>query len=257
MNIFIFDIIEQFDINTMLKLMKEDPYYVVENLFIEFIMFLIFYFFVTKRKFGFYTVFYSVFSAIIIKNLGEKFVNNYLFYSVNLTFFYFLFLYICSQNLSGLSPETLTITALLLLPAHISFTFFIAAFVVGVINSGSQFPKSFVPFGIPAAIAPFLGVIEFISYFIRLFSLSVRLFINLLAGHLLFKIFSINLYELSVFLYSNLVSEFLGNVIILLYFFLELAAAILQAIVLTSLTAIYLNESAGLIKNPIDMSTIR
>jgi F-type H+-transporting ATPase subunit a len=157
--------------------------------------------------------------------------------------------------LSGLVPETLTITALLLLPAHISFTFFIAAFVVGVINSGSQFPKSFVPFGIPAAIAPFLGAVEFISYFIRLFSLSVRLFINLLAGHLLFKIFSI--YELSVFLYSNVVSEFLGNVVILLYFFLELAAAILQAIVLTSLTAIYLNESAGLIKNPIDMSTIR
>ena len=58
-------------------------------------------------------------------------------------------------------------------------------------------------------------------------------------------------------MYSNLVSEFLGNVIILLYFFLELAAAILQAIVLTSLTAIYLNESAGLIKNPIDMSTIK
>jgi F-type H+-transporting ATPase subunit a len=220
-------------------------------------MLAVFYFFVTKRKFGFYTIFYIGFSAILTKSLGEKFVNNYLFYSVNLTFFYFLFLYICSQNLSGLVPETLTITALLLLPAHISFTFFIAAFVVGVINSNSQFPKAFVPFGIPAAIAPFLAVIEFISYFIRLFSLSVRLFINLLAGHVLFKIFSINLYELLALVYNNIVSETIGFIILTLYFFLEIAAAILQAIVLTSLTAIYLNESAGLIKNPIDMSTIK
>jgi F-type H+-transporting ATPase subunit a len=219
-------------------------------------MFLIFYFFVTKKKFGFYTLFYSMFTVILIKNLGEKFANNYLFYSANLTFFYFLFLYICSQNISGLNPDTLTITALLLLPAHISFTFFIAAFVVGVINSGSQFPKAFVPFGIPALIAPFLAVIEFISYFIRLFSLAVRLFINLLAGHLLFKIFSINLYELSTFLSTNVVSEFIGVTILMFYFFLEIVAAILQAIVLTSLAAIYLNESASLIKNPIDMSSI-
>src|ERR1700761_7215477 len=111
-NIFIFDIIEQFDINTMLKLWKEDPYYVVENLFIESIMLLIFYFFVTKRKFGFYSLFYYLFSALVIRSLGEKFVNNYLFYSTNLTFFYFLFLYICAQNISGLNPDTLTVTAL-------------------------------------------------------------------------------------------------------------------------------------------------
>lgn len=220
-------------------------------------MFSIFYFFVTKKKFGFYTVFYSMFSAILTKNLGEKFTNNYLFYSANLTFFYFLFLYICSQNISGLNPDTLTITALLLLPAHISFTFFIAAFVVGVINSGSQFPKAFVPFGIPASIAPFLAVIESISYFIRLFSLSVRLFINLLAGHVLFKIFSINLYDLSLFISTSFASEFIGVTILMFYFFLEIAAAILQAVVLTSLTAIYLNESAGLIKSPIDMSSVK
>jgi F0F1-type ATP synthase membrane subunit a len=57
--------------------------------------------------------------------------------------------------------------------------------------------------------------------------------------------------------YNNIVSETIGFIILTLYFFLEIAAAILQAIVLTSLTAIYLNESAGLIKNPIDMSTIK
>ena len=159
--------------------------------------------------------------------------------------------------MAGLVPDTLTITALIQLPAHVSFTFFIAAFVVGVINSGTQFPKSFVPFGIPPAIAPFLAVIEFISYFIRLFSLSVRLFINLLAGHLLFKIFSAVLLAVCSPLYCSLGSGFFGLTVLALFAFLEIAASILQAIVLTSLTAIYLNESAGLIKNPIDMGSIK
>ena len=92
--IFFFDIIEQFDINVLIRLIKEDPYYVVENLFIETMMFMVFYFFVTKRKFGFFSLFYAGFSTIVIKNLGEKFNNNYLFYSANLSFFYMLFFFI-------------------------------------------------------------------------------------------------------------------------------------------------------------------
>jgi hypothetical protein len=95
MHLFYFDIIEQFDINVLIQLIKEDPYYIVENLFIEAMMFMVFYFFVTKRKFGFYSIFFYGFSAILIKNLGEKFTDNYLFYSANLTFFYFLFFFIC------------------------------------------------------------------------------------------------------------------------------------------------------------------
>ena len=247
--IFIFDIIEQFDINVLIGMIKENPFYVVENILVECIMFLILYFFVTKKKYGFYNIFFTGFSSIITKNLGEKFTDNYLFYSVNMVFFYLLFLFIVVQNLLGLIPETLTITALLLLPAQVAFTFFIAAFILAIYNCGFQLPKAFVPFGIPALIAPFLIVIEFISYVISLVSLSIRLFINLLAGHLLFKIFSTNLYDLLEFIYNSLPSEILGMIVIYFYFFLEIAAAVLQAIVLTSLAAIYLNESAGLVKN--------
>ena len=87
----------------------------VENLIVEFIMFLILYFFVTKKKYGFYNIFFTGFSLYrITKNLGEKFTDNYLFYSVNMIFFYLLFLFIVVQNLLGLIPETLTITALLI-----------------------------------------------------------------------------------------------------------------------------------------------
>ncbi len=70
--IFIFDIIEQFDINVLIGLIKENPFYVVENLIVECIMFLILYFFVTKKKYGFYNVFFTGFSSIITKNLGRK-----------------------------------------------------------------------------------------------------------------------------------------------------------------------------------------
>lgn len=246
---FFFDIIEQFDINTLIKLVKESPFYVVENVLVLALILLIMHFFTTRGVYGFYSFFFRGFSKLVLNNLAEKFSGNSLFFSVNSVFFYILFLYILIQNLLGLVPEALTITAFLLLPAHISFMFFGTAFLVAVYNCGFQLPKAFVPFGIPSAIAPFLAVIEFISYFIRLFSLSIRLFINLLAGHLLFKIFSINLYDLIEFLYNSFPSEMIGTIVIYFYFFLEVAAAILQAIVLTSLTAIYLNESAGLLKN--------
>jgi hypothetical protein len=62
--------------------------------------------------------------------------------------------------LSGFVPETPT--EVLPFPAHISFIFFVAAFIVGVINSGSQIPKAIVSFSIPPAAVPFLTVIEFI-----------------------------------------------------------------------------------------------
>jgi hypothetical protein len=120
---------------------------------------IIFYFFITKKKFGFYTIFYSVFWEILIKALPGKGIKNYLFYSRNVRFFYFLFLYICSVNLSGFVPEIPA--EMLPFPMHISFIFFVAAFIVGVINSGSKIPRATVPFSIPPAAVPLLATIEF------------------------------------------------------------------------------------------------
>jgi hypothetical protein len=83
-------------------------------------------------------MFYTVISRILTKYLGEKFTENSLFCSPNLVFFYLLFLYIAHNNVTSIVPETLTVTALLLLPAHVAFTFFIAALFIALENTGYQ-----------------------------------------------------------------------------------------------------------------------
>jgi len=88
-------------------------------------------------------------------------------------------------------PEVQTLTAYLELPAFVSFLFFITSFFMALEQTKYKLPRGFLPSDVPIAVGPFLFVIEFISYFIRLFSLAVRLFINILAGHILLKIFMV------------------------------------------------------------------
>ena len=100
------------------------------------------------------------------------------------------------------------------------------------------------PGGSPILIAPLLILIEVISYFSRIFSLSIRLFANMMSGHALLKI----LIGFSwVALVSN--SHFFNLVAFLPYFvvcaalILELAIAALQAYVFTVLICIYINDA--------------
>jgi F-type H+-transporting ATPase subunit a len=74
-------------------------------------------------------------------------------------------------------------------------------------------------------------------------SLAVRLFINILAGHLLLKIFSIIICILIQFVNQVFVLSIFLNFILIAFIFLEYAAALLQAVVLTSLVAIYIDNS--------------
>jgi F-type H+-transporting ATPase subunit a len=59
---------------------------------------------------------------------------------------------------------------------------------IGIRKQGFHFFALFLPSGAPLAIAPFLIIIEIISYVARVFSLSIRLFANLMSGHTLLKI---------------------------------------------------------------------
>lgn len=101
----------------------------------------------------------------------------------------------------------------------------------------------FIPSGVPTVLLPLIVVIEVVSYFIRTFSLSLRLFANMMAGHTLLQILSgfvLALAGLSGFL------AFLGVVPFLLVFAvmgLELAIAFIQAYVFTVLLFIYINDS--------------
>jgi len=112
--------------------------------------------------------------------------------------------------------------------------------IIGIKNLGFTFFKIFVPRGIPAWLMPLLVVIEILSFCVRPISLGIRLFANLLAGHiLLFIIASATLAFCHIFLLLGALPLFF----LFLFIILEIGIAFLQAYVFTILLCIYLNDA--------------
>jgi F-type H+-transporting ATPase subunit a len=133
--------------------------------------------------------------------------------------------------------------------SHIIVTFSMAIFVVaavtiiGIVRHGWRFFTFFAPSGCPIYVMPLLVPIEVLSYLIRPISLSVRLFVNMMAGHIMLKTFAGFIIGLSAF---YLVPAIAPLVLTVGLSGLELAIAFLQAYVFTVLTCIYLHDSIHL-----------
>ena len=103
-------------------------------------------------------------------------------------FVFSLFLFVLFANLIGLIPYTFTVTS------QIIVTFAFAALVIGLViaygffRNGTHFLGLFVPSGVSPILLPFIVLIEVISFMSRPISLSVRLFANMLAGHITLKV---------------------------------------------------------------------
>jgi len=108
--------------------------------------------------------------------------------NTNIGFVFFLFLHILVLNFIGLYPYTFTVTSSFVITLFFSLTVFLAANIMGLYRNGFSLFANFLPSGTPLFIAPLLILIEIISYFSRIFSLSIRLFANMLSGHGLLKI---------------------------------------------------------------------
>lgn len=106
----------------------------------------------------------------------------------SLLLFYSVFLFILVSNLVGVMPFGFTITSHLILTIFFSLSLFIGHNIVGVFWNEEKYFCLFLPNNIPFIIIPLLVVIEFISYYSRIFSLSIRLFANMMSGHILLKI---------------------------------------------------------------------
>jgi len=103
-------------------------------------------------------------------------------------FLFSLFLLIAVLNLVGIVPYTFTPTAHIIVTFGLSLSIWIACTILSFMNFGSNFFAMFMPAGAPMFLAPFLAVIELISYSTKAITLGVRLAANLTAGHLLFAI---------------------------------------------------------------------
>ena len=156
-----------------------------------------------------------------------------------------LFLFILGGNILGLLPQAYTFTSQLVVTFSLACLVFTTITCAGFIKHGWRFLRVFFPAGTPLYIAPLLVPVEIISYFSRPVSLAVRLFANMVAGHVMLKIFATFAAILAGASWLGPVAALPLFVNIGLFGF-ELLVAILQAYVFTILTCIYLNDTLHL-----------
>ena len=105
-------------------------------------------------------------------------------------FVFTIFMLVTVSNMVGIIPYTFTISSHIIVTAALAFLVFFTVLIYGFYKNGLRFFKLFVPSGIPIAILPLVVVIEIISFLSRPISHSVRLFANMLAGHITLKVFA-------------------------------------------------------------------
>jgi len=161
-------------------------------------------------------------------------------------FIFTTFLFILSCNLFGMIPYTFTLTSHLAITFGLGLSTFIGINIIAFREHGLHFFSFFLPKGAPIGLAPFLVVIELISYVFRVMSLSIRLFANMMAGHTLLKILAgFGWMMLSAGGLIATASVFPVIVVVALTG-LEFAIAFLQAYVWVVLVCIYLQDAINL-----------
>lgn len=154
-------------------------------------------------------------------------------------FVFTLFMFILFSNLLGLIPYSFTVTSHIIVTFALAAVVFIGVTIVGIAKHGFHFLRLFVPEGVPIVLLLLLVPIELLSYFIRPFTLSIRLFANMLAGHTMLAIFGG--FAASIWLVAVLPLAI--NVALV---GLELLVAVLQAYVFAILTCLYLRDALHL-----------
>lgn len=168
-----------------------------------------------------------------IRRMTEQYVGDTKYFPIILS----LFMFLAISNLIGVIPGVFTTTS------HISVTFSLASmmyiFVIGcgLYYQGWHFFQIFFPKGTPIYLAPILIPIEVISFLTKPISLAIRLFANMLAGHILVKIFA----GFVIFLNFSVISIIPIGVNAMLIGF-EVIVALIQSYVFTLLTCLYLHD---------------
>lgn len=154
-----------------------------------------------------------------------------------------LFIFVLVANFIGLFPYFYTITSQIMITFALAMLVILTVLLYGFCKHGFRFMKLFVPGGVPVVILPLVTVIEVISFLSRPVSLSVRLFANMLAGHITLKVFAgfiVSMIALGPVGVGGSVLPLLMTVAITA---LEFLVAFLQAYVFTVLTCMYLNDA--------------
>ena len=170
---------------------------------------------------------------IAVGNLGVKQARVYL------PFILSVFLFVSISNIIGMIPGGFATTSHIATTLSLSLLVFGVINVIGFLKHGMHYFTIFMPHGIPKWLAPVIIPIECISYIARPFSLAVRLFVNIMAGHTMMHVFA----ALCVTAGYLAALPVMINVILTGF---EFVVAILQAYVFSILTCLYLRDSLNL-----------
>jgi len=151
-------------------------------------------------------------------------------------FIFTLFMFVLFCNVLGLFPFSFTVTGQIIVTFALAALVFIGVTIIGFVRNGFGFLRLFYPSGVPIAVMPLLIPIEVISYCVRPITLSVRLFLNMMVGHTMLKVFAGFVFLLGIWGVGPLV-------FIVVFIGFELFVAVLQAYIFAVLSCLYLNDA--------------
>lgn len=188
---------------------------------------------VPGRAQAFVEMTYEFIHNLVKDNTGEEGLK---FFPFILT----LFLFLAGLNVAGMFPGSFTATSQITTTAFMAVIVFLAVIVIGFKEQGLHFLGLFYPAGTPAYLAPLIIPLELISFFARPLTLAVRLCANMVAGHVLMKIFATFIIMLMGYFALTALAPF---ALLVALSGLELFVALLQAYIFTVLTCVYLNDA--------------
>lgn len=185
---------------------------------------------------GRFQSFVEIFYVFIQKLCSENMSNSKKYESLIAS----VFLYIFMGNLLGMIPFCFTFTSQITVTFFLGIFIFTTSVILGILFHGFKFFSHFVPQGAPMYIVPLLLPIEIISFLSRPFSLGIRLFANMVAGHAMIKVFASFALILGAFFG---IIPFTINVILTGF---EFIVAFLQSYIFAVLSCIYIAEAIDL-----------
>lgn len=158
-------------------------------------------------------------------------------------FVFSLFMFVLTANIFGMFPYFLTATSQIIITFSLAMLVMLVVVGYGIRRHGLHFFNLFVPSGVPGAVLPLVSAIEVISFLSRPISLSVRLFANMLAGHITLKVFAGFVVTLAGLGLAGIGGAIVPLAMTVALTALEFLVAFLQAYVFTILTCMYLNDA--------------
>jgi F-type H+-transporting ATPase subunit a len=158
-------------------------------------------------------------------------------------FIFALFSFILICNMVGMLPYAFTVTSQIIVTFALALSVFLSVIVLGVYKHGFGFLRLFVPAGVPLLLMPLIVPIEIFSFLTRPVSLGIRLFANMLAGHIMLKVFAGFIVTLSALGVFGMFGAALPMVMTVAITALEVLVAFLQAYVFAILSSIYLHDA--------------